>query len=435
MSAPKNYHDIPLPDSTAAGRRNADRNGKQSLSKQWRHYRPNGALPTESPVATVSRFSARLIDRVTGQAFSADELVSKILQDGVGAETVAGAQAKADTAGVMATTVSHIEVAGAAYTLAATNGYRNVHHNFTSVIPVQVTLPAGIAYDATRAHVWTVVQRGVGQVSIAGASGVTVVGNRHSAGQSSALLVVQTGANTYEIIGGVPLDENPLAAVDQNKIFAWFDARQGTINPSGNPCADGDIVAGWRDRRNTNLVAVAGFPESVAGRGTYSATQRWVRCGLTGYYVALPNNVGVNQRPRLWVAGRWEGGGNASVAGLLAYAGSSLTVAANISGGITTYSWSSNLGFLEMNTPTPAISQFGHYVSEHGVDNAGYVYSRNVLAGTQVTSAGGGYNYPQASHMYVGQSGESLKEAILTIGDLTTVEVEAIRSYMAAKYA
>ncbi|MCE5310435.1 MAG: hypothetical protein LLG20_22590 [Acidobacteriales bacterium] len=73
MSGPNNFHELPVPHSSVAGRNHNDR-GDLKPSLVAGKYRPAGA-PQEPEVATVARFAARLIDRATGRAYSADELV------------------------------------------------------------------------------------------------------------------------------------------------------------------------------------------------------------------------------------------------------------------------------------------------------------------------------------------------------------------------
>jgi hypothetical protein len=90
MSEPRNYHDIPNPDGVAAGRNNREGTGEQTLANQARRYKPDGAPSDETPVSTLSRFSSRLINRVTGEAKSLDEITPAA----IGAETPAGAVAK-----------------------------------------------------------------------------------------------------------------------------------------------------------------------------------------------------------------------------------------------------------------------------------------------------------------------------------------------------
>ncbi len=74
MSRQLNFQEIPDPDTTVAGRNHPESSSPQSLTKQARLWMPRGAK--ETPVATLGRFAVRLIDRLTGKAYSADELVS-----------------------------------------------------------------------------------------------------------------------------------------------------------------------------------------------------------------------------------------------------------------------------------------------------------------------------------------------------------------------
>jgi hypothetical protein len=94
MSEPRNYHDIPNPDGVAAGRNNREGTGEQTLANQARRYKPDGAPSDETPVSTLSRFSSRLLNRVTGEAKSLDEITPAA----IGAETPAGAAAQIEAA-------------------------------------------------------------------------------------------------------------------------------------------------------------------------------------------------------------------------------------------------------------------------------------------------------------------------------------------------
>jgi hypothetical protein len=70
-----NYHDIPDPDQTAEGRSKPNtENSPLSFGNQARKYKPRGAK-LEPDVSTLARFAGRLIDRLTGKAYSADELI------------------------------------------------------------------------------------------------------------------------------------------------------------------------------------------------------------------------------------------------------------------------------------------------------------------------------------------------------------------------
>jgi hypothetical protein len=72
-----NYHEIPNPDNDAAGRNHHDR-GNFSITKNADKWRPAGAPPTEPKVSTVSRFAGRLIDRLTGKCYTADEIEGRV---------------------------------------------------------------------------------------------------------------------------------------------------------------------------------------------------------------------------------------------------------------------------------------------------------------------------------------------------------------------
>ena len=85
MSRPKNYHQVPKPSSAVAARNRLEAGAldEKTLARLWR---PRAGSLLEVVLATISRLSLRLIDRVTGEAYSADELEAKILE-AVGALT------------------------------------------------------------------------------------------------------------------------------------------------------------------------------------------------------------------------------------------------------------------------------------------------------------------------------------------------------------
>lgn len=85
MPAPSNSADIPIPHSSVAGAATAT---NQTLSKAARPWNPKGNS-LEQPGATLSRFANRLIDRVTGRAFSADELAGSGVRKAVAADVLA----------------------------------------------------------------------------------------------------------------------------------------------------------------------------------------------------------------------------------------------------------------------------------------------------------------------------------------------------------
>lgn len=74
MSEPSSFHELPIPHPDVSGRNHRDI-GEQKPSKMAERYRPNGA-PQEPEVSTVARFAGRLIDRSTGKAHSADEMLA-----------------------------------------------------------------------------------------------------------------------------------------------------------------------------------------------------------------------------------------------------------------------------------------------------------------------------------------------------------------------
>lgn len=71
--AANNFHELPNPHSSVSGVNTSD-TGSQKPSRVAEKWRPNGAPITEPKVSTLSRFAGRLIDRLTGKAYSADEL-------------------------------------------------------------------------------------------------------------------------------------------------------------------------------------------------------------------------------------------------------------------------------------------------------------------------------------------------------------------------
>lgn len=78
MPRPKNYHQVPKPSSAVAARNRLEAGAldEKILSRLWR---PRAGSLLEVVLATISRVSLRLIDRNTGEAYSADELETKIL--------------------------------------------------------------------------------------------------------------------------------------------------------------------------------------------------------------------------------------------------------------------------------------------------------------------------------------------------------------------
>ena len=76
MPTPQELHRLPNPHSSVAGRNNRDSGENSSIKRQAAKYRPAGTR-SEPLVAIVARFAASLIDKKSGQAFSADELLPK----------------------------------------------------------------------------------------------------------------------------------------------------------------------------------------------------------------------------------------------------------------------------------------------------------------------------------------------------------------------
>lgn len=71
--AANNFHELPNPHSSVSGVNTTDA-GSQKPSRVAEKWRPAGTPITEPKVSTLSRFAGRLIDRLTGRAYSADEL-------------------------------------------------------------------------------------------------------------------------------------------------------------------------------------------------------------------------------------------------------------------------------------------------------------------------------------------------------------------------
>lgn len=70
MSAPQNPQDFPQPSSAFAGSATRANPVSKKLAKAWQ---PKGTS-LENLLATLSRYALRVIDRRTGEAYSADEL-------------------------------------------------------------------------------------------------------------------------------------------------------------------------------------------------------------------------------------------------------------------------------------------------------------------------------------------------------------------------
>lgn len=73
------FQKLPEPHSTVAGHNNPE-TSTFSLKKLARLWRPQNVIEPE--VSTLARFAGRLIDRVTGKAYSADEFAQKLRDDG-----------------------------------------------------------------------------------------------------------------------------------------------------------------------------------------------------------------------------------------------------------------------------------------------------------------------------------------------------------------
>lgn len=70
---------LPEPHSSFAGHSRKDGVGKRAFAAIAKLWQPRGTT-AEPAAATVSRYSMRLIDRVSGQAYSADELRSALVK-------------------------------------------------------------------------------------------------------------------------------------------------------------------------------------------------------------------------------------------------------------------------------------------------------------------------------------------------------------------
>jgi hypothetical protein len=82
MAKPSDPHQLPYPSNNSAGRNNRDSAPKTSFSKIAALWKPaNAAL--EKVCASVSRFAQRLIDRETGEAYSADKLATYLAGKGI----------------------------------------------------------------------------------------------------------------------------------------------------------------------------------------------------------------------------------------------------------------------------------------------------------------------------------------------------------------
>jgi len=73
MPLPNNFNEIPKLHGTLTGENNQKPNSDLAIDKMAKNYTPKG-FKSEPSLASVSRFAVRLIDRLTGKAYSADEL-------------------------------------------------------------------------------------------------------------------------------------------------------------------------------------------------------------------------------------------------------------------------------------------------------------------------------------------------------------------------
>lgn len=79
MTAPTEYYQPPNPHPDAAGYNHHEPVADKTLAAQAANWRPQQAA-NETPVATMSRVALRIIDRETGNAYSADELLALLAQ-------------------------------------------------------------------------------------------------------------------------------------------------------------------------------------------------------------------------------------------------------------------------------------------------------------------------------------------------------------------
>jgi hypothetical protein len=103
MSAPSNSADIKAPHSSVAGSANTT---TQTLAQAARAWTPKGTH-LENPGSTLARFANRLIDRVTGRAYSADEFAA----GGIAAASGITYTTKTVAASVLAIPITHRYVA------------------------------------------------------------------------------------------------------------------------------------------------------------------------------------------------------------------------------------------------------------------------------------------------------------------------------------
>ena len=68
---------LPEPHRDFAGNNNTDGVGKRAFKAIAKLWQPRGTTGEEA-AATVSRYAQRLIDRLTGKAYSADELAPRV---------------------------------------------------------------------------------------------------------------------------------------------------------------------------------------------------------------------------------------------------------------------------------------------------------------------------------------------------------------------
>jgi len=102
MNAPAQYFQPPQPTTSNAGYNFSDPAAEDSLAQQAWKWRPANCQ-NEPPVSTMTRVALRLVDRKTGESYSADELIAEYQQDtyaGIPVNYVAAVAAVGTAAGV-----------------------------------------------------------------------------------------------------------------------------------------------------------------------------------------------------------------------------------------------------------------------------------------------------------------------------------------------
>lgn len=140
MRKPSHYHEVPVPSPEAAGRNHADPSSSElSAERMATQYQPRGAS-RETKVATLSRFACRLIDRLTGKAYAANDLPEIVQQ-----KTYAGEPVNAVRASLTVNptgTNNSVDYTAVVYGIAG----ENVSVAYTA--PVQTGLDVSVSGDA-----------------------------------------------------------------------------------------------------------------------------------------------------------------------------------------------------------------------------------------------------------------------------------------------